>query len=606
MNKFTYTLPSGKRFSMTTPDSVTQLEADSIFYTQVAAGSLVDFVPGQTKSSVPTEAVKFLLSRLDRTTAGVDDTVILSIVSGIPSVSGLPDLVNVPLENPINQSDLVNIGFDNSFSAPPIGPLNSNQVQGLLAQIANYVDQAPDVMTDNTGVGQYGLDCQQLEQAGYVKPGTYRQFIFDPSPLTHVVSAPGIWTGKNGINSAQQFLNNPVAQNDAMVNLLSKSYSSLTANGTITPPLARPITAGVGQIYTQSGLQTVSQLSAVTGISLPASTNLLPVLTNTNLSSLISSPLTNIGSLTSGAVSNLVSGNLPNVSSIASGLSNTVTGGISALVSNGSIFGTSAATNWAKSGSINQLIAGGGIAGGQAFGQLTGGITKTITGATSNLAGNLTSLTKNIGGLDVLGKASQFASSFSNPLTSISNLGNFNLSSLTSGLPNIGGLTNLSGTLSGSIGNLTSNLPGSLSGLASGQLSSITGAVSTQLGSLTSNLASLGNFGSLSSLPGLGSLGNLGGLFGGGGDALVSSTQVAAGFSNTVNRAKVDVAFGKILGSAKIPRPLFENSGPGNTSSGPAGDILFAQNVLKNLQGAGDRVIGLGTTVFNPAETAVV
>jgi hypothetical protein len=585
MNRFTYTLPSGKRFTMTTPDSVTQIQADAIFYGQVAAGALAGFVAGQTKSTLQTQAVKFLLSRLDRGTAGVDDRVILSIVSGIPNITGLPNLINVPLENPITQGDLANIGFDNSYTAPAIGPLNSSQVQGLLAQIANYVAQAPDVMTDTTGVGQYGFDCQQLEQSGYVKPGTYREFIFDPSPLTSVLSAPGIWTGRNGINSATEFLNNPVAQNDAMATLLQQSYTSLTANGTITPPFAPPVTAAVGQVFTQSGLQTVSRLSAATGISLPVPTNLVPVLSNTNISSLISTPLTNVGSLASGALNNFAGGSLPNVSSIASSLSNTVTGGVAALVSNGSIFGTSAVTQWAKSGSLDQLLTGGGGIGGA----LTSGVT---------------SLTNNIAGLNVLGKASQFASGFSNPLTSLSNLGNFNISSLTSGLPDIGSLSNLSSTLTGSLSGLSSNLTGSLTGLVSGQLSSITGALSGQLGSLTSSLGSLGNFGSLASLPGLGSLGDIGGLFGGGGDALVSSVQVAPGYSNTVNRAEVDVAFGKILGSAKIPRPSFDYSGPGSASLGANGDIAFAQNALKALQGAGNRILELGTTVFNPNETA--
>jgi len=404
-----------------------------------------------------------------------------------------------------------------------------------------------------------------------------------------VLNAPGIWTGKNGINSAQEFLNNPVAQNNAMATLLQQSYTSLTANGTITPPFAPPVTAAVGQVFTQSGLQTVSRLSAATGISLPVPTNLVPILSNTNISSLISTPLTNVGSLASGALNNLVSGSLPNVSSIASSLSNTVTGGVAALVSNGSIFGTSAVTQWANSGLTNNIS---GLAS-----NLTGGLTNTLTGS-------LTSLTNNIAGLDVLGKASQFASSFSNPLTSLSNLGNFNLSSLTSGLPDISSLTNLSSTLTGSLSGLASNLTGSLTGLVSGQLGSITGALSGQLGSLTSSLGSLGNFGSLASLPGLGSLGDIGGLFGGGGDALVSSVQVAPGYSNTVNRAEVDVAFGKILGSAKIPRPVFDYPSPGSISLGANGDIAFAQNALKALQGAGNRILELGTTVFNPNETA--
>jgi hypothetical protein len=77
-----------------------------------------------------------------------------------------------------------------------------------MAQVANTVDQAADVITEDLGVGQYGLSCQQLEMAGYVKPGTWQQFLQNTSnTLTEVLGAPGIWTGLNGIYSLDDFLN---------------------------------------------------------------------------------------------------------------------------------------------------------------------------------------------------------------------------------------------------------------------------------------------------------------------------------------------------------------------------------------------------------------
>ena len=148
-----------------------------------------------------------------------------------------------------------------------IGPLSSGQVQGIMAQIANFVNQPANVMTNDKGVGQYGLSCQDLEQAGYVKPGTWAQFIADPSPLTSVMSAPGIFTGQGGINTVTDFLSNPTAQNTAMSNLMSGAYNSLTASGTITPPPIASVQTLIGKIYTQSGLQSLSALSAETGIS---------------------------------------------------------------------------------------------------------------------------------------------------------------------------------------------------------------------------------------------------------------------------------------------------------------------------------------------------
>jgi hypothetical protein len=538
MAQFKYTLPSGKQFTMNAPAGTTQVQADRIFYSQVAAGTFAGFSAGQSIGGPQTAAVKFALSRLDRGTAGVDDQVILSIVNGLPTVSGYPDLVNVPLENPISQADLANINNDNTYTATEIGPLNSNQVQGLLAQIANFVNQPANVMTNTAGVGQYGLTAPQLEMAGYVKPGTYRQFIFDPTPLVDVLSAPGIWTGKNGINSAQEFLNNPSSQNDAMTTLMSQSYDNLTAVGTITPPVTPSVSSLFGQIYTQSGLQTVSQLSTVTGITLPSTAGLS--IAGSPVAKLLSTNLTDPGSIASGALNTTGSFN---ISAITSKLENTVTGGVAALVTNGSIFGTGAATQWANSGSINQILTGGGF--GASFGLPT------------------TALTNNIQGLDVLGKSSQFASGFANPLSSLNNLGGVSLTSLTSSLP--------------SLSSITSQLP-SISSLAS-QLPSIS-SLTSQLPSLSS--LGLGNFGGLFDLAGIGSFADIGGLFGGGGDALVSSTQVAAGYNNTVNRSTVDAAFRKILGSNKIPNPVFDYPGPRSPSTSSAQDVAYAETQLQD------------------------
>ena len=569
MSQFKYTLPSGAMFTMDAPAGTTQAQADYIFYSQVAAGSLVGFSAGQSISGTQSGAVKFALSRLDRGTAGIDDRVILSIVNGLPTITGIPNLVNVPLQNPINQSDISNIGADNTYTAPAIGPLNSSQVQGLLAQIANFINQPATAMSNETGIGKYGLNCQQLEMSGYVKPGTYLQFIFDPSPLTDVVSAPGIWTGQGGINNVDDFLNSPSAQNTAMSNLMSNGYDSLTATGTITPPVTSSISAAQGQVYTQSGLQTVSAISAATGFHLPSTSGFS--LSNNPVTSLLSKGITNPGSLASGALNSL--SNFTNISSITNSLTSSITGSVGSLITNSGCFGTQATALWASAGGVGGLT---NLASGN-FGAITGKLNGLIPS-------DITSLTNNIQNLDVLGKASQFASGFSNPLTSLNNLGNFDLNSITAGLPSISDLTSSLPSLS----DLTAGLPsldsfGSLSDLTSG----LPGLDSF------SSLSSLGDFGSFTSLPGLDAVG---GLFGGGGDSLVSSTQVAAGFSNTVNRAPVDSAFTRILGDSKIPGTVFDYPSPNSKSLGASADVTAALNFL---QGAATQGQSLFSGVSN-------
>ena len=207
MSQFKYNLPSGANFVMQAPADTTQTQADFIFYSQVAAGALVGFEPGQSITGTTSAAVKFELSRLDRGTAGVDDVVILSIINGLPTVTNIPPLLDVALDNPVTQADIAEIG-QTGFTAPAIGNLTGDQTQAIMAQISNTVDQPATVITNDKGVGQYGLSCQHLEQAGYVKPGTWQQFIQNGnSDLTAVLSAPGIWTGLRGIYSLSDFLN---------------------------------------------------------------------------------------------------------------------------------------------------------------------------------------------------------------------------------------------------------------------------------------------------------------------------------------------------------------------------------------------------------------
>ena len=629
MSVFNYTLPSGSTFRMTAPTGTTQLQADQIFYSQVAAGAFVGYSPGQTLTSATETVTKFALSRLDRGTAGVDTQAIVAIVNNIPTVNlvstaangvsisqGLPNLTATPLVNPVGQADLVNVATG-TLAPNPIGPLSSNQVQGILAQISNLVDQPATVMTDDKGVGQYGFSCVQLEQAGYVKPGTWQRFIFDPSPMTSVLSAAGIWTGKNGIKSVTDFLNNAGSQTDAQNYLLQTGYNSLVSSGTILPATAQSLTTSVGQIFSQSGLQTVSALGASIGASLSVPSSVSSALSGTAIASLLSSPLTNINSISSGAVNAITNavGNFTNTSGIISNLTNTAIGDVGALVSNAGRFGSAATAAWSQlsSGAVSSVL--GGITGqasniaNNLLGSITGPASGTfdlgsslVNALPGDIGSSISNLTSN---LDITGKAGQFATAFSDPAAALSNLGNFDISSLTN--LGSGAVTNLLGS-TGPLGSAVSGLlnGGSIGDVASGLLSG------SGLSSVTSLLSGggvgslLGSFGGLSSLGALGSLGSLGGLFGGGGDSLVSSTQVAAGYSNTVDRGTLDVALTKIIGSTKVPTPLFDFPSINSISLNASADITAASNILQNLKSQGGALLSqLQQTATNAVSSTV-
>ena len=501
MAQFKYTLPSGATFTVEMPAGTTQTQADYTFYSQVAAGALVGFVPGQSISSTKSQAVKFTLSRLDRGTAGVDDTVILAIINGLSTVANVPSLINIPLTNPVTQANIAAIA-GTGFTAPAIGSLTSTQTQALMAQVSNTVDQPATVATDDQGVGQYGLNCQQLEMSGYVKPNTWQQFVRNgPSTLTEVLNAPGVWTGLNGIYSLEAFLASPYSQNDAQAKLMQNSYNSLQAAGVITTPAAQSVSAVVGRVYTGSNIALTTATTTVT---------------------------------------------------------NEVNSQVAALVTNGSQYGTELTAQWASGlppvtdvtsnltniqGIVPVL---GTVPGIPEIGSLTSGITPNLMSVKT--------------AMDTLGKASQFASTASSTLSSgLGNLSNLSVGGIGDKLSNI----SLNG-IGDKIGGSATALAGQLQGQLAGQAKALIGSAQAQVNALISQAQ-----------------GQVQGLLAQG-QGLVSSVQQAAGFANTVNRATVDTAFTKILGSAKIPTPSFGSLD--SSSIGAALDISKAKSVLGGLQ----------------------
>lgn len=594
MSQFKYTLPSGARFVVNGPPGATQAQADRIFYEQVAAGSLIDYSPGQTLTSGATVLTTFELSRLDRGTAGVTGNPFLAIAQGLPVTAGtlnnlaslndsvnlsvdfsgftvnslvasiqdlpqtpaLPGLIDVTVENPVTQSDIVRIK-GNSLGPLEVGPLNSFQIQTLLAQLAKLVDQESDQITRAKGAGLYGLTAYQLELAGYVKPGTSLRFLaVNPEDFVSVMSSPGIWTGKNGVNSLTDFLNDSDVQTVIQNQLMQNGYEDLTITGIIKPPQTRSVSFSNGQVFTQGGLQTISALSLLGGGLNPSVGGIVrnALSGSSTLSKLLSTPIANLTSIGSGAVNSLLSGssNLTalNFNNASLALTKKITGDVGALVANASKFGTQAASLWAGATNVN-------------INSIASNLTNVVPGSLSNLTSQL----------NVFGKGSQFALNLANPLSSFGSLGD------------LGGVGNLA---SGTLNNLSgqaSALTGALSGQLSGITGQLSGALSGQLSQLT---GSLGNLGSLANL------GSLGGLFGGGGD-LVSGTQVAAGFSNTVNRKTVDLAVAKVIGNEKIPVPRFEY--PSLASIAQRLDIRQAQNILRGPQSQSGPLFGQTVTI---------
>lgn len=208
---FKYTLPSGNTFELDAPAGTTQTQADFIFYSQVAAGSLVGYTVGQVLTAAQTAGTSFELSRLDRDTAGVPRETILAIVTGYANIPLIP----ITPANYARTQSLFPLGPD------PVGPLTPDEVVGLITTTDVYVDQEDDTITD-TGIGTYDLTPTTLEQTGYLKPGTsnYPDFAC-------VIGTPSVWTGKDGVTSVAGILNDPGLQAKIQNSSLENSYLSL-------------------------------------------------------------------------------------------------------------------------------------------------------------------------------------------------------------------------------------------------------------------------------------------------------------------------------------------------------------------------------------------
>jgi hypothetical protein len=294
------------------------------------------------------------------------------------------------------------------------------------------------------------------------------------------------------------FLKSNTAQNFAQSTLMQNGYSSLQAAGVITTPAAQSISAAVATVYTGSNAAVALASASVT---------------------------------------------------------DQVNGQVASLVTNASQYGTSLTAQWAGAlPPVTNLTSN--------LTDVTGqlGITPSISSLGSLTSGITPDLSTVNTAMNVLGKASQFASTAAGALAGgLSGLSTSSLSGLSSSLSNlsVGGITN---QLSASASALAGQLQGQIAGQASALVGQLQGQANALIAQAQSQLNSLLSMG----------------------DSLVASVQKAAGFANTVNRATVDTAFSKILGSGKISLPSFGT--PDSASVGAALDISKAQSVLSGMQ----------------------
>lgn len=171
------------------------------------------------------------------------------------TAGALDTITNTPVVGGIDTADILN----QDRAELPVGSLDTDQVTAVLAQTAKDVDQSPDQVSEDKGIGRYGITPQQLELAGYIKPGTVATYLQDPSDVTNVLSSPSVWTGKNDIGTLDSLLADPklqsLTQNEIMVGALEGLKQAGVVTGRESPAELAPFV----QVASKYGVdQTVS------------------------------------------------------------------------------------------------------------------------------------------------------------------------------------------------------------------------------------------------------------------------------------------------------------------------------------------------------------
>lgn len=188
-----------------------------------------------------------------------------------------------PVTAPINTASLLNTPAATSG----IGSLNKQQVTGLLASAQTSVNQAPNVISVDKGIGQYGFNPSQLESAGLLKPGTVSQLstiqagtptaadqaqaqalgpgftaeiVARQRQVNQVLASPQVWTGQNGVNSVTSLLNDPRLQDKVQQTLMTSALTGLQNSGLATGTENASTLAPLLQGATQFGVGPVSSL----------------------------------------------------------------------------------------------------------------------------------------------------------------------------------------------------------------------------------------------------------------------------------------------------------------------------------------------------------
>lgn len=251
---------SGKSFEVTAPPGFTEEQARAVFEKQLSTGALVGLKPGdlldaakQAAGGLTAAATQVMQGAakiaggVEKALTGAFDAVKNSaavLSNGLKGAYGAAKSATTKAYEGI--SNAVTTGNFNSLTSGinvgnfakqatalvPMAGMKLPDVTATLAQAQKLTGQAASTVTNAGGLGQFGLNANQLELAGYLKPGTAAKYIDSgASNLTSVLKSPAVWTGKDAVNNLTGMLSNPNLQSKVQQQLMSQGLNSMQQFG---------------------------------------------------------------------------------------------------------------------------------------------------------------------------------------------------------------------------------------------------------------------------------------------------------------------------------------------------------------------------------------
>jgi hypothetical protein len=276
MSTFTFDF-NGQTFEVQGPPGATEAQARAVFEQQSKTGALVGLESGdvlnaakQVEGGLAAAAgqVSQALSGVPGLSSGALGTAFSSAGKEFSSVfgsatsvaqqtlSGITKVISgTPVTNGINLAD-----FSKQVpSLTSISGLSGIDVRSAMSQASTLVGQATSQFSDATGVGKFGFDASQLENAGLLKTGTVTSFLTQgANSLTSVLKSPAVWTGKDGINNLDSLLGNPAIQNLTQQSLMSSGLNIVKQLGIPVDQLNPKALAGVALNAAKSPTDTLA------------------------------------------------------------------------------------------------------------------------------------------------------------------------------------------------------------------------------------------------------------------------------------------------------------------------------------------------------------